>query len=79
MRPHDSALRPAVLKWLLDSDPAIRWQAMREFTGETPTAIAAERSLVATAGWGARLLALQSADGKWGGRPRGRRGDLPKA
>jgi hypothetical protein len=31
--------------------------------------IAAERARVATEGWGARLLALQAPDGRWGGRP----------
>ena len=67
MRPNDYAPRPARLKWLLDSDPAIRWQVMRDLTGETPQAIAAERSRVAVEGWGARLLALQSPVGNWGG------------
>ncbi|MGC1907890.1 MAG: hypothetical protein WA715_28975 [Candidatus Acidiferrum sp.] len=64
---NDYAPRPAHLKWLLDSDPAIRWQVMRDLTDETPEAIAAERSRVATKGWGARLLAAQSPTGKWGG------------
>src|SRR5450432_3677645 len=67
MRLHDYAPRPAHLKWLLDSDPAIRWQVMRDLTGESPDAIAAERSRVATEGWGAELLARQSPAGKWGG------------
>ena len=67
MRLHDYAPRPAHLKWLLDSDPAIRWQVMRDLTGEAPDAIAAERSRVATEGWGAQLLALQSPAGNWGG------------
>jgi hypothetical protein len=67
MRLHDYAPRPAHLKWLLDSDPAIRWQVMREFTGEAPDAITAERSRVATEGWGAQLLAAQSPAGNWGG------------
>ena len=78
MRPHGYAPRPAVLKWLLDSDPAIRWQAMRDLTGGAPDAIAAERSRVATEGWGAQLLARQSAAGDWGEGPRGWRDDLPK-
>jgi hypothetical protein len=64
---HDYAPRLAHLKWLLDSDPAIRWQVMRDLTGESPDAIAAERSRVATEGWGAQLLALQSPTGKWDG------------
>src|SRR2546425_12258475 len=67
MRLHDYAPRPAHIKWLLDSDPAIRWQVMRDLTGEAPDAIAAERSRVATEGWGAQLLALQSPAGNWGG------------
>jgi hypothetical protein len=78
MRLPDYTLRPAHLKWLLDSDPAIRWQVMRDLTGETPDAIAAERSRVATEGWGAQLLARQSPTGSWGGSPRGWRDDLPK-
>jgi hypothetical protein len=78
MRLHDYTPRPAHLKWLLDSDPAIWWQVMRDLTGETPNAIAAERSRVATEGWGAHLLARQSPGGSWGGSPRGWRRDLPK-
>jgi hypothetical protein len=79
MRPHDYAPRPAHLKWLLDADPAIRWQVMRDLTGEAPDAIAAERSRIATEGWGAQLLARQSAAGNWGWGPRGWRDDLPQA
>jgi hypothetical protein len=78
MRPHDYAPRPAHLKWLLDSDPAIRWQVMRDLTREAPNAIAAERSRVATEGWGAQLLARQSPAGNWAGGPRGWRDDLPR-
>jgi hypothetical protein len=80
MHLHDYAPRPAHLKWLLDSDPAIRWQVMRDLNGESeaPAAIAAERSRVATEGWGAELLARQSPSGNWSGSPRGWRSDLPK-
>jgi len=67
MRLDDYAPRPAHLKWLLDSDPAIRWQVMRDLTGAAPEAVAAERSRVATEGWGAKLLGLQSRAGNWGG------------
>jgi len=67
MRLPDYAPRPAHLKWLVDSDPAIRWQVMRDLSGAAPKAIAAERSRVATEGWGARLLALQAPAGNWGG------------
>ncbi|HET7030193.1 MAG TPA: hypothetical protein VFI34_06760 [Candidatus Limnocylindrales bacterium] len=58
-----------VLDWLLDADPAIRWQALRDLTDAPPEEVAAERARVATEGWGAQLLALQAADGRWGGRP----------
>ena len=40
---------------------------MRDLTGEASGAIAAERARVATEGWGAKLLALQSPAGNWGG------------
>lgn len=67
MRLHDYAPRPSHLKWLLDSDPAIRWQVMKDLTDDAPDAIAAERSRVATEGWGAKLLAVQSPAGHWDG------------
>ncbi len=73
MRLHDYALRPLQIKWLLDSDPAIRWQVMRDLTSENPSAIAGERSRVATEGWGAKVLAAQSPAGSWKG---GRQWDL---
>jgi len=55
-----------VVEWLLDSDPAIRWQVMRDLTGEPDEVVAAERGRVAMEGWGARLLARQTPDGRWG-------------
>jgi hypothetical protein len=67
MRLRDYAPKPAHLKWLLASDPAIRWQVMRDLTDRDPDTIAAERSRVAIEGWGAKLLALQSPAGHWGG------------
>jgi hypothetical protein len=57
----------ATLSWLLDSDPAIRWQVLRDLTDASAEEIAAERAKVATEGWGARLLALQAPDGRWSG------------
>jgi hypothetical protein len=55
------------MQWLLDSDPSIRWQVMRDLIGAPAEEVAAERARVATEGAGARLLALQGADGRWGG------------
>jgi len=54
-----------VLDWLLDSDPAIRWQVLRDLVHAPAEVVAAERARVATEGWGARLLALQGEDGQW--------------
>ena len=65
MAPTDSP--QATLDWLLDSDPSIRWQVMSDLTDETADVVAAERSRVATEGWGARLLDLQDSNGQWAG------------
>jgi hypothetical protein len=55
-----------VVEWLLNSDPSIRWQVMRDLTDAPDDVIAAERARVATEGWGARLLERQTPDGQWG-------------
>lgn len=56
-----------VLDWLLDSDPSIRWQVLRDLKDAAPAEVNAERARVAVHGWGARLLALQGSDGQWDG------------
>jgi hypothetical protein len=56
-----------VFDWLLDADPAIRWQALRDLADAPADVVAAERARVATEGWGARLLALRDPDGQWAG------------
>jgi hypothetical protein len=56
-----------VIDWLLDSDPAIRWQVMRDLTDAPAEQVAAERTRVAREGWGAQLLAAQDPDGRWSG------------
>jgi hypothetical protein len=56
-----------VTQWLLDSDPSLRWQVMRDLAGESDAIVARERSRVASEGWGGRLLDLQGSDGHWGG------------
>jgi hypothetical protein len=55
-----------VIDWLLDTDPSIRWQVMRDLTDTPAEVVAAERSRVAAEGWGPRLLDLQRPDGHWG-------------
>jgi hypothetical protein len=56
-----------ILEWLLDSDPAIRWQVLRDLADAPAEEVAEERARVAHEGWGARLLALQGEDGQWAG------------
>ena len=56
-----------VIDWLLDSDPSIRWQVLRDLVDAPPSEVAAERAKVAVEGWGPRILALQAPDGRWGG------------
>jgi hypothetical protein len=56
-----------VIDWLLDGDPAIRWQVLRDLTNASPADVAAERARVEYEGWGADLLALEEADGLWAG------------
>jgi hypothetical protein len=57
----------AVLDWLLDADPSVRWQVLRDLADAPADEVAAERSRVAVEGAGARVLALQADDGRWGG------------
>jgi hypothetical protein len=56
-----------VIAWLLDSDPAIRWQIMRDLLDAPESEVTAERARIATEGWGAELLSQQRPDGSWGG------------
>jgi hypothetical protein len=60
-----SGRKAATIDWLLDGDPSIRWQVLADLTGAGQDEIDAERSRVAAQGWGAQLLAAQSADGRW--------------
>src|SRR6266540_1073557 len=57
----------SVIDWLLDGDPAIRWQVLRDLGNASPDDVAAERARVEHDGWGARLLALGGPDGLWEG------------
>src|SRR5271157_5109779 len=57
----------AVLDWLMEGDPAIRWQALRDLRGASPARVRSEQKRIGREGWGARLLALQDGDGRWAG------------
>lgn len=54
-----------IIDWLLDSDPAVRWQVMRDLTDASAEAVAAERIGIPREGVGAEILACQGADGSW--------------
>lgn len=56
-----------VLDWLLDGDPSIRWQVLRDLTDAPADRVTAERARIETEGWGAALLALRDPDGQWDG------------
>lgn len=51
--------------WLLDSDPAIGWQAMRDLTDASSSAVAAQRARVSREGLAAQILACQQSNGSW--------------
>ena len=65
-KPQVLEFKSSVIHWLLDSDPSIRWQVLRDLTDAPADVVAAERARVPTEGMGARLLALQAPDGRWG-------------
>jgi hypothetical protein len=55
------------IQWLLEGDPAVRWQTLRDLVGAEKSTVDRERSAVAREGWGARLLANQDPEGTWAG------------
>lgn len=67
--PKSQTLQPehSVIAWLLDSDPAIRWQVKQDLLDAPEQEVATERARVALEGWGAQLLAMQGPDGRWSG------------
>jgi hypothetical protein len=56
-----------ILKWLLEADPAIRWQTLRDLSDANQKLIKIERTKVAQQGWGAKILAIQEPSGQFGG------------
>jgi hypothetical protein len=59
--------KDSTIEWLLEGDPAIRWQVLRDLVGAGKKKVLHEQKLVAKRDWGARLLALQEPSGMWGG------------
>ena len=66
-KPQALHLEQSVIDWLLDSEPAVRWQVLQDVLAAPAEQVAAERARVATYGMGARLLSLQEKDGTWSG------------
>src|SRR5215471_18438943 len=64
-RTRPMAVDDPVVQWLLQGDPAIRWQVLRDLVNASETETATERARVEHEGWGARLLALRAPDGLW--------------
>jgi hypothetical protein len=65
--------RAAVVEWLLEGDPAIRWQVMRDLEGASESVWRAEQERVGAEGWGAMLLSHQDPKGRWTPRIYGRK------
>lgn len=62
-----STINATLMGWLMEGDPAIRWQTWRDLQGAPPQIYEAERQRVASTGWGVALLARQDPGGTWGG------------
>ncbi len=60
--------RDHVIGWLLQGDPAIRWQVLRDLLGRPRREWQTEQARVAERGWGARLLKYQDESGRWTAR-----------
>src|SRR3990172_4877752 len=60
-------MKSEIIAWLLGGDPSIRWQVQRDLLNASPAKYELERKKIAKKGWGARLLALQDSNGRWGG------------
>ncbi len=63
----DRAPDDGVIGWLLEGDPAIRWQVLKDLEDADPGTWRRERETVVGSGWGARLLRVRDAAGTWGG------------
>lgn len=59
--------RGAMVSWLLEGDPSLRWQVLRDLTDASAETVAAERERVVEHGWTAELLVRQDPDGRWAG------------
>lgn len=58
-----------IIDWLMQGDPVIRWQTMRDLCDRPEDEWQAERSRIVKSGWGAQFLECLQSDGTW---PEGR-------
>lgn len=56
-----------VIDWLMEGDPSIRWQTMRDLQDKKPAQYKREQQRITEEGWGLRLLSCRASDGTWGG------------
>ncbi len=56
-----------VLRWMRDTDPALRWQVERDLLDLPEEVWRATRARVPVEGFGRRLLERQDPDGQWAG------------
>jgi hypothetical protein len=56
-----------VIDWLMQGDPSVRWQTMRDVLGAPATKWKREQKRVAEEGWGEQLLSRRDPEGTWGG------------
>ncbi|MCC6388358.1 MAG: hypothetical protein IT302_13370 [Dehalococcoidia bacterium] len=59
----------ALADWLLEGDPAVRWQVQRDLLDASPATWEAERARIGGEGWGATVFANQQPGGRWGSDP----------
>jgi hypothetical protein len=64
---NEPPVAPEIVDWLLEGDPAIRWQVMRDLLDVDEETFEKERGKIAENGWGARFLSYQEQDGLWAG------------
>jgi len=70
---NEMSIEPQILEWLLEGDPVIRWQVMRDLFETPEEAWRAEQERLPVSGWGAEFLSHQLPDGSW---PPGRWTDM---
>jgi len=61
-------MKTDIINWLLNGDPSIRYQAIRDLCSAPENELIRERNRIETEGWGAIMLAKAKPEGGWGSR-----------